>query len=42
MENMAIIGVIIPCYNVEKYVKRCFESLEKQTIGMAYATADYI
>lgn len=31
---MAIISVIIPCYNVEKYVKRCFESLENQTIGI--------
>lgn len=28
------ISVIIPCYNVEKYIDRCFESLKKQTLGM--------
>ena len=31
---MKKISVIIPCYNVEKYVCRCFESIEKQTCGM--------
>ena len=31
---MAEISIIIACYNVEKYLMRCFESLEKQTIGM--------
>lgn len=31
---MAEISIIIPCYNVEKYLMRCFESLKKQTIGM--------
>lgn len=31
---MAEISIIIPCYNVEKYLMRCFESLEKQTIGI--------
>lgn len=31
---MAEITVIIPCYNVEKYINRCFDSLEKQTIGI--------
>ncbi|MCT7831245.1 MAG: glycosyltransferase family 2 protein, partial [Lactobacillus iners] len=25
------ITVIVPMYNVEKYVKKCFESLENQT-----------
>lgn len=28
-----LISIIIPCYNVEKYIGRCFESLLKQTIG---------
>lgn len=30
---MPIISVIIPCYNVEKLIARCLESLERQTIG---------
>ena len=29
-----IISVIIPCYNEEKYIDRCFESLKNQTIGI--------
>ena len=28
-----MISIIIPCYNVEKYVERCFDSLIHQTIG---------
>ena len=28
------ISIIIPCYNVENYIDRCFECLENQTIGM--------
>lgn len=28
------ISVIIPCYNVEKLIDRCFSSLEDQTIGI--------
>lgn len=31
---MAEISIIIPCYNVGKYVMRCFNSLQKQTIGL--------
>jgi glycosyltransferase involved in cell wall biosynthesis len=31
---MKKISVIIPCYNVEKYIDRCFKSLEEQTIGI--------
>lgn len=28
-----LISIIIPCYNVEKYIDRCFDSLLHQTIG---------
>lgn len=28
------ISVIIPCYNVEKYIDRCLESVVNQTIGL--------
>ena len=31
---MKMISVIIPCYNVEKYIDRCLTSLERQTVGM--------
>lgn len=31
---MKKISVIIPCYNAEKYLQPCLESLEKQTIGL--------
>lgn len=31
---MAEISIIIPCYNVEKYLMRCFLSLKAQTIGI--------
>lgn len=31
---MKKISVIIPCYNAEKYMHLCMESLEKQSIGM--------
>ena len=27
-----LISIIIPCYNVEKYIDRCFDSLCRQTI----------
>ncbi|MCR5701996.1 MAG: glycosyltransferase [Lachnospiraceae bacterium] len=27
------ISIILPCYNVEQYLDRCFNSLKKQTIG---------
>lgn len=27
------ISIIIPCYNVESYLDRCFQSLRKQTLG---------
>ena len=26
-----LITVIVPCYNIEKYIERCIESIEKQT-----------
>ncbi len=31
---MSLISVIVPCYNVEKYVDRCVESIVNQTIGV--------
>lgn len=31
---MKKIAIIIPCYNAEKYIGRCFASLKSQTIGM--------
>lgn len=31
---MKKISIIIPCYNVEKYIDRCVESLVSQTIGI--------
>ncbi len=31
---MKRVSVIIPCYNVELYIERCFESLVHQTIGI--------
>lgn len=31
---MAKISVIIPCYNVEKWIDRCLESIVEQTIGL--------
>lgn len=29
-----LISIIIPCYNVEKYIDRCLESVVNQTIGI--------
>lgn len=31
---MKKISVIIPCYNAQKYIDRCMDCLQKQTIGM--------
>lgn len=31
---MKKISIIIPCYNVEKYIDRCFDSLKRQTMGI--------
>ena len=28
------ISIIIPCYNVEKYIGRCIKSLVQQSIGL--------
>lgn len=34
MRMEKLISIIIPCYNVEKYIDRCFESLKMQSIGV--------
>ncbi len=31
---MAIISIIIPCYNVSEWIDRCLTSIENQTIGL--------
>ncbi len=31
---MKKISVIVPCYNSEKYIEKCFDSLRKQTLGL--------
>lgn len=31
---MKKISIIIPCYNSEKYIRECFASIKKQTMGM--------
>ncbi len=31
---MAMISIIIPCYNVQQWIERCMESVTKQTIGI--------
>ncbi len=33
-ENMKLITIIIPCYNVENYIDRCMGSIVGQTIGI--------
>lgn len=34
IESQKAISIIIPCYNVEKYIDRCVQSLVNQTIGI--------
>lgn len=36
------ISVIIPCYNVEKYVMRCFQSIYAQTYGFEHLEVIFI
>lgn len=33
-ERYKKISVIVPCYNSEKYIEKCFDSLRKQTLGL--------
>lgn len=35
-ENDRKISIIIPCYNVEKYISQCLDSLKDQTIGIGH------
>ena len=30
------ISIIIPCYNVEKYIEKCIESIQNQTYNSPY------
>ena len=39
---MKKVSVIIPCYNVESYIDRCFNSLVNQTIGMEHLELIFI
>ena len=32
--NMRKISIVIPCYNVDEYLDRCWDSLKKQEIGL--------
>ena len=34
VEIIMLISIVIPCYNVEKYIDRCLESILEQTIGV--------
>lgn len=34
MSESPMISIIIPCYNVEKYIDRCLESIRQQTFGL--------
>ena len=33
---MIVVSIIVPCYNVEKYIRRCIDSIINQTIGFDY------
>ena len=33
-DEVALISIIIPCYNVEEYIDRCMKSVVNQTIGI--------
>jgi len=33
MKNKMKVSIIIPCYNVDKYIEDCFKSIEKQTFS---------
>lgn len=33
-ENQKKISIIVPCYNVEPYIRRCMDSLVAQTLGL--------
>lgn len=34
MKDQKKISIIIPCYNAEKYIEKCLDSLVNQTIGI--------
>ena len=36
------ITIIIPCYNAERYIMRCFESIHRQTYGFDYLDVIFV
>lgn len=36
MTNVPLISIIVPIFNVEKYLQRCIESLRAQTFAPVY------
>lgn len=32
IKNNPLVSVIVPVYNVEKYIDKCIESIQKQTL----------
>ena len=31
MENMPLVSIVVPVYNVERYLRKCLDSLVQQT-----------
>lgn len=39
---MKKISIIIPCYNSEKYIRECFDSIKNQTMGMEHIQVIFV
>ncbi len=37
-----LISIIIPCYNAEKFVRKCFDSIKVQTIGIEHLQVIFV